>query len=172
MVVGLVPPRHRRDALWPGGGGSRLWPLPGQCHLPFIILHLALRANVPRRSAQLSPASVVALAIAAPAIRARQPCRRANAQKGGVARVKCLENVQPFIINESWRWKMSVLLHLNDGDFGMIAGSKRRGQSIAVQRDCGEFIVPTLAHHPPMGRISLLLLDYRRSAIAVGCSKD
>ena len=84
VVIGLASLIIGETLFGRGACGSRLWPRRGQCHLP---LHYCAGSACQRPVGvlKLISAVIVALAIAAPALKAKADFRRrrANAQKGG-----------------------------------------------------------------------------------------
>ena len=131
-----------------------------------FIIALALRANVPSECLKLISAVIVALAIAAPALKARQiSAAAAPAPRREVPAMLDLKNISktfnPGTVNEKVALE-NVNLHLDDGDFATIVGSNGAGKSTLFNAIAGEFIADT-GTITLDGRDITFLPDFKRS---------
>ena len=131
-----------------------------------FIIALALRANVPSECLKLISAVIVALAIAAPAIRSKGLSAAAvPTPRKKVPAMLELKNIgktfNPGTVNEKIALE-GVNLHLDDGDFATIVGSNGAGKSTLFNAIAGEFIADT-GTITLAGKDITFLPDYKRS---------
>ena len=131
-----------------------------------FIIALALRANVPSECLKLISAVIVALAIAAPALKAKADfAAAAPTPRREVPAMLDLKNISktfnPGTVNEKVALE-NVNLHLDDGDFATIVGSNGAGKSTLFNAIAGEFIADT-GTITLDGRDITFLPDFKRS---------
>ena len=112
-----------------------------------FIIALALRANVPSECLKLISAIIVALAIAAPALKRTLRCAAAvpSARKGARPMLD-LNHVSmtfnPGTVNEK-KALTDINLHMESGEFATIVGSNGAGKSTLFNAIAGSFIPDT-----------------------------